>query len=118
MKKASVFVDRQAQQSMEVWYERFASRLPYPTRSIRVETDFGWTEVIDTLPESNQDPVLLLHGAMSGAPFALGEILAMLVEGDYRPSAGCIAIGIEHRRAFIGASLMPKNLVRDKTVHA
>lgn len=58
---------------LDEWHDRFAARLQYPTAVRRIETRFGETDVVVTGPES-ETPMLLLHGAMSGAPHALGEL--------------------------------------------
>lgn len=58
---------------LDEWHDRFSARLGFPTEVRRVETRFGWTDVVVTGPDGGT-PLLLLHGAMSGAPHALGEL--------------------------------------------
>lgn len=58
---------------LEAWYAKFYESLPVPTRVQRVETSFGYTEVVFTGPD--EGPVIvLLHGAAAGAPFVLYEL--------------------------------------------
>lgn len=75
MKKVQVFKNAAQRANIEAWYDKFLQKLPYTPAVRRIDTRFGWTEVLDTMPESTQTPIILFHGAMSGAPFALGEIL-------------------------------------------
>ncbi|QDU07989.1 alpha/beta fold hydrolase [Gimesia aquarii] len=58
------------------WHDRFESRLSFETRTERVNTSFGFTDVMITGPEESQDSssIVILHGATAGAPFALGEL--------------------------------------------
>lgn len=65
---------------LDRWHERFAESLSFDFRTERVETSLGFTEVITTGSHSkaggsvSAPPLLVLHGAMAGAPFALGEL--------------------------------------------
>jgi 2-hydroxy-6-oxonona-2,4-dienedioate hydrolase len=59
--------------ALDNWYRRFYDRLPYPAETRRVETSFGFTEVVLTGPQEGE-PLVVLHGAMAGAPHALGEL--------------------------------------------
>lgn len=61
---------------LDEWHDRFESKLLFERRTKRVETSFGFSDVMITGPENSQEetPVIILHGAMAGAPFALGEL--------------------------------------------
>ncbi len=64
---------------LDNWHGRFESAIRFEYRTQRVETSFGFSDVIitgerDGVPASNEPPILILHGAMSGAHFALGEL--------------------------------------------
>ncbi len=63
------------------WYDRFERRLRFPTSTRRLETSFGFSDAIATGPArdgvdraADGPPVVLLHGAMAGAPHALGAL--------------------------------------------
>lgn len=63
---------------LDDWHGRFESAINFDFDTRRVETSFGYSDVIVT-GDSNastpdEPPILILHGAMAGAPFALGEI--------------------------------------------
>ncbi|MDF1838760.1 MAG: alpha/beta hydrolase [Planctomycetota bacterium] len=79
---------------LDDWHEKFHRRLSYPTQTRRVETSFGHTDVVVTGPaaegrgSADLPPVLLLHGAMAGAPHALGEL------GDYPRQRSIYAVNI------------------------
>lgn len=57
---------------LDQWHHRFLDALPNPYERAKVKTRFGTTEVLKSGPES-AIPIVLLHGAMAGAPFALNE---------------------------------------------
>lgn len=66
-------------QLLSHWYDRFAAALKFDVDTKRIETSFGFVDVMVTGPPDDhqlddQVPLLILHGAMSGAPFALGEL--------------------------------------------
>lgn len=73
MKKIELTKSRESFGLINDWYDRFASELTYPTETTRVETSFGYTDVVKTQGES-REPIVVLHGAMAGAPHALGEL--------------------------------------------
>lgn len=64
------------------WYDRFEQRLGFPAATRRLETSFGFSDVVATGAAARDGydasvdgaPVVLLHGAMAGAPHALGEL--------------------------------------------
>lgn len=57
---------------MADWYGRFAQELAFDYESLRVETSLGPTQVLRSGPEAGM-PLVVLHGALAGAPHALGE---------------------------------------------
>ena len=64
---------------LDDWHDRFESELACPAETQRVETSFGFSDVMITGGGSGDSgdektPVVILHGAMAGAPFALGEL--------------------------------------------
>lgn len=69
-------------QLLSNWYEKFEQRLTCRRSTRRLETSFGYCDVVATGPavEAGYDPandgppLVLLHGAMAGAPHALGEL--------------------------------------------
>ena len=69
----SVFLGADAEQMLERWYQHFQTALPYPTTSRTVPTSLGDTHVLVTGPETAA-PFVLFHGALSGAPHALGQM--------------------------------------------
>jgi pimeloyl-ACP methyl ester carboxylesterase len=73
MSTASIFKSLEGEATMADWYERFSARLDFDYETRRIETSFGYSEVIVTGPEDGL-PVVLFHGAMAGAPHALREM--------------------------------------------
>jgi len=73
MKKVKVFKSESGRDFMLDWYQKFKKALSFPVREEIVKTKFGETDILHTGPEDGI-PVLLLHGAMAGAPYALGEL--------------------------------------------
>lgn len=70
---------------LDEWHARFEARLTFPRRTERVTTSSGHTDVLITGPAAagaREDaiPVVVLHGAMAGAPFALGELADLPAE--------------------------------------
>lgn len=61
---------------LDDWHQRFQARLPVPVQAQQIETRFGGTTVLSSGPEGGL-PLLLLHGAMAGAPHALGELAGL-----------------------------------------
>ncbi|GAB5407418.1 MAG: hypothetical protein Aurels2KO_56490 [Aureliella sp.] len=66
-------------QLLNDWHDRFAAALEFEVDTKRIETSSGFVDVMVTGPPDDellddQAPLLVLHGAMSGAPFALGEL--------------------------------------------
>lgn len=64
---------------LDQWHQRFESSLSFEFQTQRVETSFGFTDVMvtgrdDETGVEDLDPVIVLHGAMAGAPFAMGEL--------------------------------------------
>lgn len=55
------------------WYQRYLERLPYPVSERDIQTQFGQTHVLVTGP-ADATPLVLIHGALAGAPHALGEL--------------------------------------------
>ncbi|MEM6292031.1 MAG: alpha/beta hydrolase [Myxococcota bacterium] len=62
---------------MEAFYERFLARLPAPTERTSITTRHGSTNVL-TFGPAEAPPLLVLHGALAGAPHALGELRGLL----------------------------------------
>lgn len=73
MKKIKLTKSKDSLQLINDWYDRFESALPYPTTTKRVETSFGYTDVMIS-PGDEREPIVVLHGAMAGAPHAIGEL--------------------------------------------
>lgn len=69
-------------QLLSEWYDRFEQRLDFPASTRRLETSFGFSDVVATGaaaeegydPHTDGPPLVVLHGAMAGAPHALGEL--------------------------------------------
>ncbi|MEM1062092.1 MAG: alpha/beta fold hydrolase [Planctomycetota bacterium] len=62
---------------LDDWHAQFEARLPFATTTRRLETTSGFTDVLATGDDGTADgstPVVVLHGAMAGASFALGEL--------------------------------------------
>ena len=79
MRKIQLAKTKQGFGLLDEWHQRFEARLTFPHRTEQVTTSFGSTDVMITgsVPDSGCEdttPVVVLHGAMSGAPFALGEL--------------------------------------------
>ena len=70
----SIFKSPESERIMAAWYDRFASKLDFPYEVRRIETQFGYSEVLVSGPEDGL-PVVLFHGAMAGAPHALGQMM-------------------------------------------
>lgn len=58
---------------LKEWNQKFEEKLLYDVNKIRIDTSFGYTNILETGPDK-EIPVIILHGAMSGAAFALGEL--------------------------------------------
>lgn len=61
------------EKQMREWYTRFRSRLPFDCESQTLTTSFGQTHLLIAGPPE-APPLLLLHGALAGAPQVLGEV--------------------------------------------
>ena len=68
----SIFKGEASENLMRDWYDRFAAALPYDHSFRTIETCCGDTNVLETGPEDGL-PVVLLHGALAGAPHALSQ---------------------------------------------
>lgn len=73
MKQIRLTKSRESFELIERWYDRFEAALPYPTTARRVETAYGYTDVLVSNGDE-REPVVVLHGAMAGAPHAIGEL--------------------------------------------
>lgn len=73
MTSQAIFRSSQGEALIRQWYQRFLERLPYPLETRELQTHIGQTRVLVTGPE-NGSPLLLIHGALAGAPHALGEL--------------------------------------------
>ena len=73
MKKIRLAKDAEAFRKLEKWHQVFEEKLSFPFQRAYVPTPIGETEVLISGPQ-NGTPLVILHGAMSGAPFALGEL--------------------------------------------
>ena len=62
---------------MEAFYDQFLARLPAPTERRQVPTRHGDTNVLCFGP-ADAPPLVVLHGALAGAPHALGELQGLL----------------------------------------
>jgi len=80
MKEIKLAKNEDSFRLLDNWHDRFASQLTLETETRRVETSFGFVDVMiagrdqSGAGESAGLPIVLLHGAMAGAPFALGEL--------------------------------------------
>lgn len=79
MKNVQLAKNETSFQLLSGWYDRFAAALEFDVDTKRIETSFGFVDVMVTGPPNDcqlddRAPLLILHGAMSGAPFALGEL--------------------------------------------
>lgn len=64
---------------LDQWHSRFERSLTFEHRTKHLETSFGFVDVMVTGDPNDRSldelpPVLVVHGAMAGAPFALGEL--------------------------------------------
>jgi len=61
---------------LDDWHSRFECRIRFPYDTQRIETSFGFSDVMVTgdRQPAHEPPILILHGAMAGAAFALGEL--------------------------------------------
>lgn len=85
------------ERQMREWYTRFRARLPFVCESQTLTTSFGKTHLLITGPPE-APPLLLLHGALAGAPQVLGEISSL--PSRYRVYAVDIpgqSVASEHR---------------------
>ena len=72
-KTTTVFKSADAKATMQRWYERFLARLTQPYERRTVATRWGDTSVL-LLGDVNAPPLVILHGALSGAPHALIDV--------------------------------------------
>ncbi|MEM9802546.1 MAG: alpha/beta fold hydrolase [Planctomycetota bacterium] len=80
----SIFRSEAGRRAMADWYERFLRELSFECDVLQVDTSLGPTRVLRSGPEEGT-PLVVLHGALAGAPHALGEFGA--VPGRYRTYA-------------------------------
>lgn len=73
MSQTGIFKSAEGEQVIRNWYARFLARLPYAVETRQIETPLGRTQVLVAGPADAQ-PLVVLHGAMAGAPYALGEM--------------------------------------------
>lgn len=76
MTHASLYKTPAGETRMREWYEQFRNRLAFPTESKTLQTRFGETHLLISGPPE-APPLLLLHGALAGAPHALGELASL-----------------------------------------
>ena len=74
MSTTGIFKTPAGEQIMRDWYGRFQARLLYAVEARHVDTPLGRTQVLVTGP-ADAPPLVCLHGAMAGAPHALGEMV-------------------------------------------
>ncbi len=76
-KTKSIFKTPAGRERMQQLYERFLELLPEPTARTSVPTRHGPTNVLCFGP-AEAPPLLCIHGALAGAPHALGEVRGLL----------------------------------------
>lgn len=69
----TLFKSAEAEATLNRWYEKFAGLLPWPHERREVQTSLGRTGLIVAGPEDAL-PALCFHGAMAGAPHAMGQL--------------------------------------------
>lgn len=77
MKTIALAKDETSFKILDDWHSRFEVELAPKTTTRRLDTSFGFTDVmISGCDDSTEEatPAVILHGAMAGAPFALGEL--------------------------------------------
>lgn len=78
MKNIQLAKNETSFQLLSDWYDRFEAALSFEFCTKRIDTTFGFVDVMETGPDDavlvDETPLVVLHGAMSGAPFALGEL--------------------------------------------
>ena len=79
MKNIQLAKNETSFQLLSDWYDRFETALSFEFSTERIDTTFGFVDVVVTgaavdAAQNDQTPLIVLHGAMSGAPFALGEL--------------------------------------------
>lgn len=73
MKKPGIYKSEAGEALMRQWYEKFKAQLTFSFEEKVVTTRLGDTHLIIS-GENEAIPIVFLHGAMSGAPHALGEL--------------------------------------------
>lgn len=76
-KTKSIFKTPAGRERMQQLYERFLEQLPPPTARTSVPTRHGSTNVL-SFGAADAPPLLCFHGALAGAPHALGELRGLL----------------------------------------
>ena len=84
----SIFRSLEGRNRLCDWYTRFAAALPFAFDTLSVNTSLGPTRVLRSGP-SDGTPIVVLHGALAGAPHALGQLGDL--PGRYRTYAIDIA---------------------------
>ncbi len=72
-KTTTVFKSPEAKAKMQRWYQHFVDKLTIPFERRTVSTRWGDTSVI-LLGDEHAPPLVILHGALSGAPHALADV--------------------------------------------
>jgi pimeloyl-ACP methyl ester carboxylesterase len=73
MKKIDLAKNKESLGILEQWNGKFESKLGFNFKKIKVNTSFGYTNVLETGPDDGM-PIVIFHGAMAGAAYALGEL--------------------------------------------
>ncbi|HEY1101665.1 MAG TPA: alpha/beta hydrolase [Myxococcota bacterium] len=73
MPTTTVFRSPEAKQKMRTWYAHFLAKLTFPYEQRTVSTRAGDTSVV-LLGPVDAPPLVVLHGALSGAPHALADV--------------------------------------------
>ena len=76
-RSSSIFRSPAARERMQALYDRFLDRLGPPAERRTVATRHGSTHVLVYGPP-DAPPLVCLHGALAGAPHALGELRALI----------------------------------------
>ena len=74
---SKIFINNEARERMESWYQRFLERVDGKTKSIEVSTSYGTNHVL-MVGDSSNPPLMCLHAMMTSSAHLASELGTLL----------------------------------------